>query len=173
MTIIVIADDGNGLPNSNAYAAVAFVDTYHADRLNSYWAPLTADQKASCVIRATDYIDKRFTKMFRGFRMQRDQALAWPRLAAFDNDKFSLTGIPVRLQKAMAEYALRAAIYNVLAPDPLRPTPKEDMTSTTPLGDQTNLITGPVRSKLEKVGPLETITSFRHACAVSQEHRER
>jgi hypothetical protein len=129
MTIIVVAEDGSGLPDANSYIDSTFADTYHADRGNAYWDALDADAKSACLIRATDYIDKRFTRNFRGFRMQKDQALAWPRLAAYDDDRFALTDVPAKLQKATAEYALRAAIYNVLAPDPIRPVPMQNMRS--------------------------------------------
>lgn len=161
MTILLIPEDGNGLPTANCYDTLANVSAYHVNRGNDYWANVPTESQKACIIRATDYIEKRFTRNFRGFRMQRDQALAWPRLAAYDNDKFALIGVPARLAKAMAEYALRAAIYNVLAPDPLRPVPKEDMSNVlTPLGDQTNLIVGPVRAKTQKVGPIETVVTY-------------
>lgn len=160
MSIVVVAEDGSGLPDANSFINAAYADSYHANRLNTYWATLTADQKASCLIKASDYIDKRFLRFFRGTRMTRDQALSWPRISAFDDDRFILTGVPERLKKAAAEYALRGAIYNVLAPDPIRPVPKQDMTLADPNGDQSSLIVGPVRMKQEQVGPIKETTTY-------------
>lgn len=160
MPITLVVEDGSGNPLANAYDTQAHVATYHLDRGNDYWASVTSENQKACIIRATDFIDKRFRQSFRGFRMTRDQSLAWPRLSAFDDDRYMYDGVPLLLRKALAEYALRTAIYNVLSPDPLRPVPREDMVSVTPLGDQTELIVGPVRTKTEKVGPVETIIAY-------------
>ena len=161
MAITLVVEDGSGDPAANAYVSEDFVDQYHEDRGNSHWASITdAEIKKACIIRATDYIDKRFRRSFRGYRMQRDQALAWPRMGAFDNDDYQITEVPPQLQKAAAEYALRAAIYNVLAPDAQRPVPSQDMTSADPSSTQTDVIIGAVKSKSEKVGPLEESTTY-------------
>jgi len=160
MPITIVAEDGSGDPDANSYIDVDFADTYHDNRGNLYWAALDSDAKAACLIRATDYIDKRFSDKFRGFRMQKDQALAWPRLSAFDDDDFTLDDVPTKLQKATAEYALRAAIYNVLAPDSVRTTPSQDMSAEDPNGDTAGLIVGPLKSKSVKVGPIEKSVSY-------------
>lgn len=142
---------------TNVYILQAFVDTYHADRNNTRWTDFTVPEKEAAIIRATDYIDKRFGRRFRGDRQTKSQALEWPRLSAFDDDGFLLNGIdaiPRQLQKASAEYALRAAICGVLAPDPIGPVPKQSM--ETGAGDRSiDVITGQVTRKRDKVGPLE------------------
>ncbi len=94
-----ILETGEGLPNSNSYVSFDYANAFHEMMGNVYWNLLDDTVKYNCLVRASAYIDKRFTTRFRGFRMQRDQALAWPRLAAFDDDKYSLTEIPPRLQK--------------------------------------------------------------------------
>jgi len=152
-TIIATA----GADNANAYADVSFVDSYHSDRGNTAWATFAQADRESAVIRATDYIDKRFGKRFRGFRNSKEQALEWPRLNAFDDDGYLLSGadeIPRNLKEAMAEYALRALAYMVLAPDPPLPVPEQDMTDPT-FTRETDVVTGEVTRKRDKVGPLE------------------
>lgn len=100
----------------------------------------TADQVASAIIRATDYIDKRFN--FIGWRRYSNQPTAWPRWDAVDiNDRY-LRGIPQAVQQATAEYALRA-LRAVLVTDPTR-----DATGQT------------IKSQTKKLGPLETQTVF-------------
>lgn len=114
----------------------------------------SVDKQMQCCVRSTDFIEKRFKSRFRGERMQKEQALSFPRLGAFDDDGFTLDGIPSDLKKAQCEYALRAALYNVLAPDGLRNVPSQNFegeeVSVTP-----NEQTGSIKSKSVTVGPVK------------------
>ena len=108
-----LVEPGTGIALSNAYDSVADIDTHHADRGNTAWADFTTPDKEFAIIRASDYIDKRFGIRFVGLRKIKEQGLEWPRLDAFDQDGFLLSGpdaLPRQLLKACAEYALRAAI---------------------------------------------------------------
>lgn len=148
-------DDGSGLDTANAYMSKDAADQYHADQGNDYWSGLTDIVKQRAIVRASGYIDKRFGAKFRGTRRRRTQGLLWPRLGAYDNDGFYLDTIPPGILKACAEYAMRAAFYNVLAPDVPRSTPGQDMTDS-PAAESGDVITGQVRSITKKVGPIET-----------------
>jgi hypothetical protein len=110
-------EDGSGVVDANAYVSVAFADTYHSDRNQHTWDDLNDDEKEGFIVRASDYIDKRFGRKFRGFRQTKNQGLEWPRLDAFDDDDYVLDEIPSQLQKATSEYALRAIDNDQLAPD--------------------------------------------------------
>lgn len=149
-------EDGSGLADANAYLALADFKTHHDDRGRDYSA-FTDPQIQNAIVKATDYIEKRFGKMFRGIRRARDQGLEWPRLEAFDNDGFLLQGsdaVPRPLQKATAEYALivlRLASGELL-PLPAPPFATIDETTGTVSGGQSGQI---VRNR-DKVGPLET-----------------
>jgi hypothetical protein len=124
-------EDGTGLVNSNAYITLEYADSYHEDRGHASWGELDDDVKQACIVRATDYIDKRFAKKFLGTRQDNRQGLEWPRFSAVDDDGWLLEDVPVNIQKATAEYALRAAVYSELAPDPLLPVPTQDFTGDT------------------------------------------
>jgi hypothetical protein len=104
-------EDGTGLTTANAYVSVEFCNTYHSERGHSGWSG-SSTSKQRAIVRATDYVDKRFGRRFRGYRTSGDQALEWPRYDAFDEDRQTLSGtydaVPRQLQKAVAEYALRA-----------------------------------------------------------------
>jgi hypothetical protein len=142
---------------ANAYADLTFIDAHHLDRGNTAWATFSVAAREAATIRATDYIDKRFGKRFRGLRKTKGQALEWPRLDAFDDDGFLLSGadeIPRNLMKATAEYAIRALAYMVLAPDPPLPVPQQDLTDPD-FERETDVITGEVTRRRDKVGPLE------------------
>lgn len=162
MTITLVTENGSGDPNANTYNDLAFLTQYHADRGNAYWASVPLESQKACAIRSTDYIDKRFKRRFRGSRQFVGQALGFPRIGFIDDDGYPVTSIvPMALKKAHAEYCLRAAIYNVLAPDPIRTTPSQDMTNVSdPNGDQSSVITGTVRTKTVKAGPVEKSVTY-------------
>lgn len=110
-------EDGTGLPAANSYISTAFADTYFSDRGNATWAAVaTTELKEEALVRATDYIDKRFGLNFKGVKQSSDQGLEWPRAGAVDNDGYVFEDVPRPLQKATAEYAVRA-LSATLAPD--------------------------------------------------------
>jgi hypothetical protein len=149
-------ETGTGIADANAYDTVANIDTHHADRGTSDWTNFTTPEKQQAIIRASDFIDKRFGRRFVGVRSTKGQGLEWPRLSAFDQDGFLLSAIdaiPRQLLKAVAEYALRAAVCGILAPDPPLPVPKQDPTDMGNRPEQAE--TGQLTRKREKVGPLE------------------
>lgn len=150
-------ETGSGDAGANAYVSVAYFRTHHTDRGNSANADFTDPDVQAGIIRASEYVDKRFGIRFVGLRKTKGQGLEWPRIDAFDADGYLLSGaddLPRNLEKAVAEYALRALINGVLAPDPILPVPKQDMTDSLGTRD-TDVITGEVTRKRDRVGPLE------------------
>lgn len=110
------AQDSTGrVSGANAYITVAEFKAYHDARAQSY-APATDPDIAAAIIRATDYLDTRFRYVGRKLT-GRDQTTEWPRLGAWDRDRYIVNGIPTQVKDATAEYALRA-LTAVLAPDP-------------------------------------------------------
>lgn len=109
-----VVETGTGVANANAYIAVATADAYFADRGITTWVGDTT-VKQGAIVRATDYIDMRFSSLFIGLKLTTAQALAWPRVDSTNPD-FPV-GVPVQVQRACAEYALRA-LSGTLAPDP-------------------------------------------------------
>lgn len=81
----------------NSYADVEFANSYFADRNNAAWTG-TDTAKQGALVQATDYIQGRFSRRF-------------------SDETLEATSIPSDLQKATAEYALRA-LTGQLAPDP-------------------------------------------------------
>lgn len=157
-----VPEDGSGLSTANGYVAVVFVDAHHTERGNAGWTGIDS-LKEQAIVRATDYIDQRFGQKFRGFRRTKGQALEWPRLDAFDDDDFAYSSvdvIPRQLQKACAEYALRAMDIIQLAPDPQLPFSTRDVTAegSTQLSSAE---VGEVGRKKKKVGPIEVETEYR------------
>lgn len=142
-------ETGNGVANANSYITEAQFRAHHADRGEDVTALTQAQVETACV-RATDYIEKRFGRRFRGFRRNKNQGLEWPRNNAFDDDGFSLDAVPSQLVKGCAEYALRAHTLGDLAPDPALQFATREGTTVTSAGQVTR--------KREKVGPIEEET---------------
>ena len=134
----LIVEDGSGLADANAYIDFAFADEYHRLRANEAWADADENSKVAAIVRATDYVDRRWR--FVGSRFVDGQALAWPRDVAYDKDGFDQSEIvPAVIENITAEYALRAVDLDTrLLPDP----------ETEENGQFVTLIR-------EKVGPIE------------------
>lgn len=163
-----LAETGDGLANANAYSDVDFSDDYHSLRGNALWGTYSESEKQAALVRATDYIDKRFGTVFRGRKLQRRQALEWPRLNAYDDDDFWLTGVPRNLQKATAEYALRALVYNVLAPDAIRAATDQDFSEEDYSRDMSQNA-GEISQRTQKVGPLSTSVQYRSTAQIARQ----
>lgn len=132
-------EDGTGVADANAYAAIAYVDTYHSDRGNTDWTGVDAVKQAA-IIKATDYIDRRF--VFKGVKEFTTNDLAFPRTYLYDRGGNLVEGIPAKLAMAVAEYA-RIALSQELFQNPVI--------------DETGLRRIALR---EKVGPIETETKY-------------
>ncbi len=159
------AEDGTGIEAANGYASVAYVDEYHTDRGNTKWTG-SSGVKQAAIIRASDYIDKRFGRKFRGYRNTKAQGLEWPRTNAVDNDGFYWSmEVPKQLKKACAEYALRALLLGELSPDPYSPVP--GMNNATGSTVNTSIVTGEINKVKKKVGPIETEIGYRTSSEIA------
>lgn len=161
MAFSFTVEDGDGLPGANSYLSVAEANDYHEGRGNTVWtvSTVTDAMKQAALVRATDYIDKRFGTKFRGWKQTSTQGLQWPRLDAEDNSGYLLQDIPVQLKQATAEYALRSLSLHELTPDPVSPVPEQQHTN----GYTRDMSpTGEVVKKTERVGTVEETTQYRN-----------
>lgn len=117
-----VVEDGTGKTDANSYLSVDDADTYHSNVTGSaVWAGAALTTKQNALIVATQYLDARYGSKWRGFRSGADQALAWPRSMAYDEDGYAHDddALPQRLQDATAELALRVVLGDqLLAPVP-------------------------------------------------------
>jgi hypothetical protein len=125
-----ILEDGSANVESNAYWDIDSVILYLMAKGVTDFANYTVDRQAQAIINATMYIEKRFKRHYRGMRQTVEQSLGWPRIGAFDDDNFVLFGIPRQIKWAVAEYAARAIRLGVLAPDPMRMAPAQDLSQS-------------------------------------------
>jgi hypothetical protein len=111
----LIVEDGTGLLDSNGYCDIEFISGYLTDRGRATeWLALSEDEQSSAIIRATDYIEKRFGSLFTGEVLVEEQALSFPRVDL---------GLPLKIKQATAEYAIRATTGSLLS-DGLLPSVK-------------------------------------------------
>lgn len=153
-------EDGTIVTDANAYITESFFRDWHVDRGNSDAEVESGDYEPvkvkAAIIKATDYVDKRFGNLFTGYKRSAndsDQSLQWPRLDAFDTggNYIKSDEIPRALKRAVAEYALLALkIMNLL------PVPAPSFNSVDPSTGETTVAQGGLlqRDKI-KVGPIE------------------
>lgn len=149
-----VVEDGTGVSNANSFTSVAYYRAYWTDRGKDVSAQ-TDDQIQGFLIRATDYIEKKFGAQYQGSRATLTQALGLPRDGIYlDGILLSDEAVPMLAQNATVEYAYRASLYAELAPDPPVPFDRESPSGDTVSG------TGPVTQRSERVGPISESTSF-------------
>lgn len=150
-------EDGTGVVGANAYITVAEFKAHHDDRGQDYTGAADDDAIEVAIILATDYVDKRFGRRFRGWKESRQQGLEWPRSDAYDDDDYLLLDVPPELKKAVSEYALLVIqLGRNLAP----PSPPDFGVLDPATGEVTNDSSGRITSKKEKVGPIEDSTAY-------------
>lgn len=159
MAGLFTVETGAGLAASNSYLSVAAFRSHHEDRERDVDS-LTDECVQGLLVRATDYIEHRFGDRFLGCRAGKDQALGWPRHSAFDADGFLLEGVPANVERACAEYALRAHQYSELAPDPVRAAPSQNLSDAASLTQGSVGASGVVVSEKKGVGPLTKEQTF-------------
>lgn len=116
MSVTLIATPG--ADNANSYVDVDDADEYHDAHLYaSTWNDASATQKTQGLLWATRLIDA--TYAFVGELASQDQALRWPRAAAFDRDGRLLANdeIPTELEQATAELARHLITADRTAPE--------------------------------------------------------
>jgi hypothetical protein len=162
-----VLDTNSPHADANAYITVAEFNSFHTDRqvVQVVDGAYETDAIQGAIVKATDFIDKRFGKRFRGYKRTRQQSLEWPRIDAYDNDDFQLEDRPRQLLAACAEYALLALqLGRDLAP-PVAP----GFGVVDPLtGEAEVQASGQLVGNREAVGPIETEQRYAQTSTVSR-----
>lgn len=155
-----VVEDGSGNADATAYISVAFFESYQDDRGRIH-SGFASGLKEQAIVKATDFVEERFGRRFRGVRQTKGQGLEWPRLDAFDDDGFLLSGedeIPRQLKRAVAEYTyiVLKLLDAELLPNPARPFATIDEET----GEVVVTSAGQVISTREQVGPISESKTF-------------
>lgn len=157
MTFVV--EDGTGTnPLANSYVSLAEFVQYHSDRGFDYTTYETPKIQRSLIV-ATQYIDLENGRWFRGYPLEEDQPLAFPRDGLVINRNgrcVEIEGIPIELKTATYEYARRVLTSTTFQ---LQPDPADT--------DESGAI---VIKKFEKIGPIETDTTYLAGTASEVKH---
>lgn len=80
MTTLVV-EDGTGRSDANVYVSQADAVTYFATRaVTTGFAAATSPNQQTALVRAAQYMDAHFSGRWKGYRLQKAQAMAWPRV---------------------------------------------------------------------------------------------
>src|SRR5215207_7189795 len=118
MPLVLVKEDGTGLPNANSYATAADGDAYFDGHLYaSAWTAAITANKEKALAFATRLIDSQF--QFNGARTNEDQALQWPREGCHDPDADGWAGgtvlpdvVPALVVQATCELARELLIVD-------------------------------------------------------------
>jgi hypothetical protein len=147
-----IVEDGSVVADANAYITVDQFLDHHNDRGRDFNSVDVADVRAA-IVKATDYIDKRFSKKLKGYRKDSSQELEFPRSDLYLSSGWRVPSdtIPSQLRKATAEYARIALALDDLLPIPARTFATIDETT----GETVQSTGGALARTFDKVGPIE------------------
>lgn len=147
----LIVEDGTGLSTAESYISVTdattYIDAYSLDTLATAWTAATTAAKEKALRQATRWLEANYGgNRLTGSKATQTQALSWPRIGAIDPDDFTVPSstVPTPFKHAAAELAARALSTDIMA----------DL--TTP---------GTIRSQRDKVGDLETETTYAGAAS--------
>lgn len=107
-TVSLIVEDGTGLADANSYTTVDFGNDYFAAiGGNAIWTAADNSERESALRYATHWIDATYGERFVGYRSVSTQALQVPRSLAYDGDGRAIEGVPIGLERATVEVAVR------------------------------------------------------------------
>lgn len=142
-----VVEDGTGLATANAYISAANARAYWLEQGVTFAQADTAGSGVvsleTGIIAATRYMEQRFRPLYKGTIQFppttspafAGQGLSFPRLCLYDVNGYLVTGVPLRIAQACAEY-MKRALTAELMPDPT--------------------LAGNLTSKTVKAGPVET-----------------
>lgn len=105
MPLILIAETGAGITNANSYATLAQGNQWHEGSLQAAtWTAASDATKETALVAATRFLDANVE--WQGYRVEIDQALAWPRLeVVFDGHSVPWDSLPSPVVNATCELA--------------------------------------------------------------------
>jgi hypothetical protein len=101
-------ETGSIVTGANSLVSLADADAYHSDRANASWDG-SDEVRQAALVKATDYIQQKYTGCWKGELIRYDQPLDWPRQGITDGVlTIQYNEIPARLKAAVCELALEA-----------------------------------------------------------------
>jgi len=99
----MIIEDGTGMPDATSYIGLDEADGYHGERGNGHWSEAGEAEKAAALVRACDFLERAYGRLWEGQKRVATQRLSFPRK---EMDGVSEGEIPWWLKEAQCEAAL-------------------------------------------------------------------
>lgn len=106
MAIVIVVEDGNGLPNANSYIDAQFASEYAESIGSDIWCNNTSKQNLA-LVQSARFLDLRYGTMFKGIPLNPDQGLLYPRRFKPVGCASPQSGIPKALKMAQAALAMQ------------------------------------------------------------------
>lgn len=130
----IVVEDGTGKADAESFCSVSDFRAYHSKRGTDTTAIVDATVEG-LLVKATDYMQTKYSDRWRGVRRKYEQALDWPRAYSLRSESdvlepssdyywWSVDSVPTSVKNACAELALRANTSDLL-PDVGRRTVEE------------------------------------------------
>lgn len=105
----IVVETGAIVAGANSYISRANATTYHSEHNNTAWAALSSAQMDAALLYAAQWLDGRYA--WPGTVVDDEQAMAWPRMGAYDNElrRILSTTVPQPVIDAQCEFALAHA----------------------------------------------------------------
>jgi len=107
---LIVEDGSLSTPSANTYATQSYVASFCSDYGLTAWADLaSASLEEQAIHRAMSYLEG---LTYRGYKVEYDQPLLWPRYEVYDDDGYLLDddAIPPKLLRALAQAAYEEAV---------------------------------------------------------------
>ena len=116
----LVVETGTGNSSANSYLSEADADTYWTDHgAPTTWTGATTAVKETALIMATQYLDAKYNRRWRGTKASNTQRLSWPRDGITDFDEFAVPSDS--LPRALTDATAEAAHRNITETDGLLP----------------------------------------------------
>ncbi len=115
-----VVEDGTIVAGANSYATVEFGDAYSSDYgAPAEWENATTARKQEALRVGTAWLDHAYGGRWKGYLVDDDQSLDWPRSGVYDprGRSYDSNEIPNRLKQALCEVAIRFLQGDELYPD--------------------------------------------------------
>jgi hypothetical protein len=99
----MIIEDGTGMPDATSYVGLDEADGYHRERGNGRWSEAGEAEKAAALVRACDWLERAYGRLWEGQKRVATQRLSFPRE---EMDGVLEGEIPWWLKEAQCEAAL-------------------------------------------------------------------
>ena len=103
-------EDGSGFEEADSYSDITRADLYHSARGNMAWMEAISDAKNAALVRACDYVERGYGRLWPGARVSVTQRLSFPR---YGMDTIRSDEIPTWIIEAQCEGCFASSCWTL------------------------------------------------------------